>query len=326
MNKKILVSALAAAGLAAAPMMASATEVLVFGHAGVNLSHVSGDVDSEARVNDPARGRFGIRATEDLGNGMRGIAQFEYMSRLARDSAAEAENAKPLNQMRETFVGLEGGFGRIAAGRFNGAYKQTGGTGWDPFVTTELEQRGSTAGAGAHAHNAFISRAIEYRTPDLGGFRAIAQYSLQEEGQAVQQVGDGDYSVAASYKIGDVELIAAHSYQDVSSNSNTKIGVRWASGPVAVFATAEDTELGDLQGDLYNVGVTYRMGKNELYGHFGLADLNNNDEVTAVTLGVTHRMTRTFRVYGGAKFENIDFAGAGDIDVRTLMVGMRKDF
>ncbi|QKT04196.1 porin [Ectothiorhodospiraceae bacterium 2226] len=336
MNKKILVSALAAAGLATAPMMASATDVRIYGHIGMNIAQINDDSpaaeadnrDSRLVAEDPARGRVGIRVSEDLGNGLQGVGQFEWMARPHDGTAFE--------QMRETYVGLQGGFGRIALGQFNGAYKQTGGTGWDPFVTTHLEQRRSTAGGGAYAHNSFMRNAVEYRTADLGGLRAIAQVQLvgDEDRVDVNEQAHGSYNLSLSYSIGGIELIAAHAYSNAADESNTKFGARWAEGPLAVWATFEQLDIADqaggvggaanaVTGDAVNVGVTYRMGNNELYAHYGMFDADQDGrDVDAITLGVTHRMSRSFRVYGGVKLEDRDV-----MDDRTIMmVGMRKDF
>jgi len=92
MNRKLLAVAVSAALVAPAATMAADT--FVYGQAQVEVASYSEDipsgvVDEAAYIDeygvedgvdtqDQSRGRLGVKASEDLGNGLKAIAQFEW--------------------------------------------------------------------------------------------------------------------------------------------------------------------------------------------------------------------------------------------------------
>lgn len=199
MNKKILVAAVGAA-LVAGPAFAAKTKVSVFGKAQQEIVSISSDsINEDTYQGDGSTmSRWGIKASQDLGNGMTAIAQIEE---LKGGSFSNGSNGD-----REHFVGLKGSFGSIKFGRLQGVYKYTGGVKWDPFVATFLEMRGAGGqGQGSFAHNGFRNNLIEYKTPKIGGgLSAAVQFSVDERDNQ-----DGEFHFAASWKGGPLEIIFA---------------------------------------------------------------------------------------------------------------------
>ncbi|MDH5632401.1 MAG: porin [Gammaproteobacteria bacterium] len=185
MNKKLLTMAVGTA-LAMGAMNANA-ETTAYGQLQMELASVTKDIDSDnvgvttadgnnsdnqsgLDADDNKRGRLGIKASEDLGNGMTGLAKFEWQ--------VDTSNANLTDGTREALVGLKGGFGTIEIGQLKGAYKYTGGVMYDAFVTTFLEARGSNGAmlgndiqtgelgnnkAKAWLQHAFVQDALNYK-------------------------------------------------------------------------------------------------------------------------------------------------------------------
>src|SRR5437016_6553887 len=114
MNKKLV--ALAVAGAFAVPMAAQAqtANVTLYGRLNIDFEFVKG---KQADGSDPTvnrlssnSSRFGMRGTESLGGGLNAIFQIE--SSINGDT-----NAGNLGG-RETFVGLQGSWGKVTVGRF----------------------------------------------------------------------------------------------------------------------------------------------------------------------------------------------------------------
>jgi len=133
MNKKLM--ALAVAGAFGVPAAAVA-QVEIYGRANVFADSYSAtgattnptvnDFKSRTRVNDQGS-RIGVRGREDLGRGLRAVYQIE--SGVNIDTGTQTSSAGPsatsgpsgsstgFLASRDSWVGLEGGWGRVLFGR-----------------------------------------------------------------------------------------------------------------------------------------------------------------------------------------------------------------
>ena len=198
MNKQLLTAALAAALVV--PLSANAG-MKVYGHFNVEVAQESSSIDSNGdglndgadkqgyTVEDNARGRIGVKGSEDLGGGLKGIAGAEW-------KIDTTQGGQSIGQ-RAAYAGLKGGFGTFKMGKLKTPYKYYGGVKYDPFVTTNLEARGNGGmgagpdsgngfngadGKGAHGANSFLSDTLSYKSPNWGGFGLWATLGLDQEG------------------------------------------------------------------------------------------------------------------------------------------------
>ena len=126
-----------------------------------------GRFQEDVGVTDNKRGRLGVKGSEDLGGGLKGIYKYEWQVDTTDMSTNDKGNH---TNGREAFVGLKGGFGQIELGRVKAAYKYYGGVKYDPFVTTELEaRRYGGMSTGSFGHNSFLS-------DTLAGIQEIASW------------------------------------------------------------------------------------------------------------------------------------------------------
>ncbi|WP_455199898.1 porin, partial [Kaarinaea lacus] len=185
MKHSLIALAVAGATSAAVVTPAQAGDVTVYGIAQVELASVSyqteaseitpGACDGTPSVADGCNGidildnsmgRVGVKASEDLGNGMKGLAKFEFKADTADNEASTGISLTA----RESMVGLKAGWGQVEAGRLKSAYKYAGGVKYDAFVATTLQARGnggmsgkgkygqsvSLGGLNAYGHNGFL--------------------------------------------------------------------------------------------------------------------------------------------------------------------------
>jgi len=341
MQKKLLVAAVGAA-LALGPILsAQAMDVKIKGRVRAELVNVDGDSinggDSRWEQGD-ANGdsRWGIFASEDLGNGLKAVARVDFQT-----SAIVGGDGDELN--REHFVGIAGGFGQITFGRTQPAYKSVN-VGWDPYVAAFMQSRRAGGSSGdTFGHNGFRDDIIAYTTPKGFPVKIQAQVVADEKnGQ------DGEYHVSASWKGGPLEIIAAANNDPQDSGDdlqNMKVAARFKSGGFTGMVQYEDVDQGGSirangnridvgtaagtqnlgNGSFLLVGLGYKFGSNVVYGQGGgfSSDDDGISDVDYYALGVTHFFSKKTRVYAG--FSSIDVK---DMDDKTTMfgAGIRFDF
>ena len=344
MNKKLLVAAVGAA-LTAGPMMAVFADVKIGGHAQVEVASedteggAAGDSDRNT-FEDNSRGRFWITANEDLGGGLKGLAHYEFKLDTTGenpvDAAANKTGALTATNVREKWVGLQGGFGTLKFGSVRSPYKYAGGVTWDAFVTTNLEARnnGGMLG-GVFGHNNFYDNSINYQSPNFGGLTFGATYSIDEAPGTFSTAEDGDLAAAVEWKGGGLHLIGAIASDDGefgggtpagtagADTDNTKLGARYDFGNFSVMGQLENSDVdGGAETDVLFLGLQAKMG-NWLWAlQFGNTDVDGGAETDYLALGGFFNFSKTFSAFGG--FRNTEVENGAETDVLTF--GLRKIF
>ncbi|MDR1367564.1 MAG: porin [Candidatus Accumulibacter sp.] len=204
MQKKLI--ALAVAGLASGAAYAQ-TNVTIYGAADATFEVVQAKDASIGndilRYNRVASNSsiLGFRGSEDLGGGLKAIFQFEGGVSLDQNTT--------LGFSRDTFVGLQGGFGQVKAGLITGPARSLGaavdltvgatGIGANTAMLGKLGGNVSAGGLGTgEAFSYWDTRranSVQYVTPKFGGFEVRAMYGAGE----VRPQGT---KAAATYEIG----------------------------------------------------------------------------------------------------------------------------
>lgn len=353
MNKKLLVAAIGAALVGGAAV--AQAEVKLYGHAHMSVDMADWDAIATA-ANDSGTfvstnsSRFGIRATEDVGGGLKAAAQYEFLF------AQDIGTSNPVTN-RDNYVGLEGGFGAIRLGNIDTATKDIGGIA-DLFYREQLGESRSIINEGNA--DARVANGIHYLSPDFGGLSFKLQYGA-DEGTDLNQMaanvrwtggpltvglgmlttenaisattGDEDTEVlraAAKFDVGGGFTVAAL-WQSVSALSGIDgadrdsmgLGASFKAGNnifKAQFYTADEIDgTSDTGGDLVAVGWDHLFSKT-VKGYVTYAKTSNDDA------------TRQFVVGGNGHASIIPTAAASTdrvavgADTSGLSVGMIVDF
>ncbi|HTS21443.1 MAG TPA: porin [Casimicrobiaceae bacterium] len=182
MNKKLV--ALAVAGAFALPLAAQAqtANVTMYGRLNVDFEFVKGEQadGSNPTVNrlSSNSSRWGVRGTESLGGGLNAIFQIE--SSINGDT-----NAGNLGG-RETFVGLQGSWGKFTMGRFlmpqddlHAIFGNAPTLLTSILSTADLWAQG-TLTKGQGGFDARTGNSLRYDSPNMSGFTAALQYSTRD--------------------------------------------------------------------------------------------------------------------------------------------------
>lgn len=188
---------------------ALAADVQLYGilDTGVGYSHIdmdtSGvdDVDSfEMRSGVGSGSRWGLKGTEDLGNGL--TVGFILENGFDSDDGSEDSTGVMFN--RESSLFLEGSFGKLAFGRMGAL--NSGQSSWSKVGM--INAFGTSYGEfTAQASNVFSlagqwDNMIAYETPDFAGFKLFTQYGMGSNDNENESSSNRFYSLGVTYNNG----------------------------------------------------------------------------------------------------------------------------
>jgi predicted porin len=287
--------------------------------------------------------RFGLRGSEDLGDGLRGIFTLEAGINL--DDGTFGQGGIAFG--RQAFVGLQGGFGQLTLGRQYGSvyfvsndFSAFGnnpygastaliggfGGGYEPVRGAGATAVPPAAGATGNGSPTRVNNSVKYETPSLGGLRAGALYGFGESTQGANN--QRLFDVYARYTAGPFDAMVSYINDrtvDVSATVEgtdmriTSIAGGYTIGPVRVLAgylDAKDKRAAALDGKGYWVGGEYRLNTNNLVR---LQYVDNNPEGSdnnsrALGLGYQYDFSRRTAFYTSVtRFRNEDNAGSSGL-------------
>lgn len=292
---------LAAALVASLPLFAQAqTSVQIYGVADASVGIEDNDAPGEdsrfvVSSGTQSTSRVGFRGTEDLGNGLKALFNFE--AGVALDNGAS--DAAGMFQ-RRAVVGLQGSFGTLTVGREYGpiaAVAQSADPLGHGFYGSTL------AGFGAGRMTRRLSNSVNYKSDAMSGFTVLAAYSAGERSndpsgdlmgaaveykngpvylgagyQQVERLATGDdkeYAFGAGYTLGAFDLRAAYLVADLTGPNNefkfTTIGGSYTAGPNKFFASVHQQRIeSGARGNGFSLAYTYTLSKRtNLYSSYG---------------------------------------------------------
>ncbi len=291
MNKKILFAAVGAA-LAVAPMISAQAEVKVGGLAHVSLDSLDQDnsADQGSMFLSNNSSNISITVSEDLGGGMKAIAKYEWI--YAMDTATASSST---TGGRDTYVGLQGGFGTVLMGHMDDPVKQAGRN-VDLFYNEQLGESRAITRQGSWDER--MVNSIRYNSNDMGGFTFAVHYGVEDQYTT-------DYttlSAGVNYKAGPLYVGAAYKKIEAATDlTATRIVGSYDMGAfkfTAFFQNADVSATTDR--DTIGLGVAFKAGNNTFKAQWYQADetasgANNGGDQTS--LGVDHSLSKNTVVY-----------------------------
>jgi len=296
------------AGSFAAPAAFAATaNVDIYGRVNIaiqdtNASGNAGDLDV---VTNPSR--IGFKGSEDLGGGLKALWQIEQQFNATGDSNAAFGNAG----LRNTFIGVAGGFGTALIGRHDTPYKIATGK-YNIFVDTIGEyngraMNGHTVELVDATHNSRATNAIAYISPNFSGLTVAAAVVASNDAATTTAAGAtlnsnednfDAYSVALMYANGP--LTVDFGWQDVKEFSDAwKLGVGYTFGDAKVGFVYEDMDrdgIGDLRKSWLLNGA-YNLGAITLKAQYGRVKWDAGGRDKAMMLGADYSMSKRTTAY-----------------------------
>lgn len=325
MNKSAIALAIAAAVAASTVAMAETT---LYGSA--RGSVVWTDPDSQGPDDDDDdfwdvvnhSSRLGVRGSEDLGNGLSAIYQYEF--------GVDLTEGGNFNSNRPRVLGLKGGFGQVSLG-----------TQWTPYYN--VAGRIDVFNASFFNLPKQIFRrdnTVVYNTPSIAGF--LGESMIQMDG-ANRDDSIDEYSLGFNYTNGPFGVGAAFISNEFNDSDSWVVSAGFSAGAFSIAALYEDgdyntvLDANDPDGPDLSVGAlvaSYTFGNNILRAGVAARDNDDigdeiddddrdlldvfDDDQIEYALGLQHNLSNRSRVW--VEFQDIE-------DERSAVsVGMRHDF
>ena len=277
---------------------AVAADVTLYGLVdyGFNYQHRDGDAAADAQDSFEMRSgmnsgsRFGLKGTEDLGNGL--TVGFVLENGFDADDGTFDSNGDDRMFGRESQLYIQGNFGTLSFGRVgqlasaNGSYALLGKT--SPFSSgwgDSIGQKFVTAKGWSRYDNM-----VTYKTPEFAGVQVHAQYSFKTNSSSSGTGDEGKsntdryYGVAATYTTGNLYLVGivdsvnyaqpAADQSNLDDSMTVTLGGNYNFGFMTVYAMGQYFDNAksvgqknlNVEGE-YNTGITSRSGEGfEGYG------------------------------------------------------------
>lgn len=224
MFKKSL-TALAVLGVAAG--YASAADVTLYGivDTGLIYTHTKNEDGNTSVKQDSfalesgvsSASRFGIKGTEDLGNGLK--VGFKLENGFSADSGVLNQDNRLFG--REASVSIYGDFGTLSMGRMGGV-ASAAGTYDIVFATADAFDGGDNHVFGFATSDRYDNM-VTYQTPKFAGMQATVQYSFNEDSKKdTHREGSAAVnryaSAALTGDFGALQTVVAYEFQNYESN------------------------------------------------------------------------------------------------------------
>lgn len=214
--------------------------------------------------------KLGVMGERDFGNGLKGLFKLEEH---IRSNTGDTEAFGISGYVRETYVGVQGNFGKVLAGRqFTPAILAYAAT--DPRGLREsLSGMNSWLASGTTGNtflSAFASNSISYNV-DLGPVHMGGLYAAG--GKTGNASADSTYSLGASYS-GPVTVSGSYEVENHALTGNKEIvkaslGIAVPIGPIVLKANymssqvynGSDTKTADYK--LPGVGIDWKFNDNQ---------------------------------------------------------------
>ena len=325
-------SLIALAALAAVGAASAQSSVTLYGIADISAGHIKSEhVDAagvkttvkDTKVN-PAnlqQSRVGIKGSEDLGNGLKAVFNYEHGFDSANGAFAGGD-------ARRAVVGLQGGFGSVLLGRdktpFYRLTEDTSADSISDFSTTNLvglkrvngvHYAGNFSGVGVSAmggyHNQEVNGTdtIDYKAYGLGLSYATGPFMVgiagekSEDSAVVNGLEQTNYGIGGTYDFTAAKLFANYLVnQDQygngpkSKDKEANIGVKVPFGAASLVAEYGYNDGENYDGHDFNIGANYAFSKRtDVYARAARIndyDVDNNGgsgKDTKYAVGLRHK-------------------------------------
>lgn len=352
--KKTLVAAAALLAVAGAAQAQSSVKLYGYIEASVgsfedfNFGTMTTDRATKVESGNMMTSYIGLSGSEDLGGGLK--AEFVLESFLGGDTGSSISNlAGVANNSgfwgRGSWVGVSGGFGRVALGQYDNAFF-TMGLAYNPFGSSmtfspTMVSYYSLGGflAPSLGYDTGWVNSVTYETPNFGGFTASLQFAPKETSAG----GDAknNYAISAAYNAGPLSVMGVYTSSGDINTAYFDRQKNWGLGASYDFGVAKlsaqysviKSESGgaDDKAKYFQIGaevpvtdagkvmVSYGQTK---YDGIYVAD----GKLKQFSLGYDHSLSKRSGVYAALTSKKLSDFGFSDETANTFAVGLRHAF
>ena len=329
---------------------AAQTSVTLYGIADVDLVYsepgdnvAGGNDDGKFLVRDGgAQGksgsRWGLRISEDLGNGLRAYANLESGFNL--DDGSPADPTRTFNRFAYVALGHKD-FGDVRVGRYD-TISRTLAAFYDPSDKGQIkiDETGLYEVFGSRTDNT-----VAYLSPSWGGFQLLANVAAGEGAPNARYEG-----VAGTFRSGPIALAASYEqfHQDGSYNKAWSVGGNYNFGFAKLFVGYQQTdEPGNRAGatlsvnedgtsrevddkDFWTVGASVPLGNITILANYSQATHDYVDggdaDLQKAGIAIEYALSKRTLVYSAYTYRGGDLADRLAAQQELTALGIRHTF
>jgi predicted porin len=330
-------------------------ELQIYGRVNVTMERIETDNSTNPAVPNQSNyefvdnsSRIGFRYNKDLTAGLKAIFQIE--------SRVNLTDGGDVFSSRDSFAGLQGGFGTVRLGRTIGpVYYAT----YD-YISMHNHDTGTSSDAllaGTVVGNAgFMNNTLWYTSPKIGNFTIDAAFSLLGEtrqGPGMDQ--PRHIGLVGAYDAGP--LHAAISYASTENDADLNPGAPVQASNATAFTIGgaydfkfmvlgalwemAETDIlgGSVDSNYWRVAAMFPVGQHEFHVNVGIVDADGDRGAKQWTLGYNYNITKLTKVYAFYTMVDNDtngnfvmggstntIAGATGAQYSSMAVGLRHNF
>jgi predicted porin len=359
MQRRLLAAAVASAF--AMPALAEVpAEIQIYGRVNVSGERITVDNSTDPTVPNQSNyelvdnsSRIGVRGNKELTPGLKAIFQIESRVRLDTGGSVSGETA--FLSSRDSYAGLQGGFGTIRAGRTIGpVYYAT----YD-YISMHNHDTGTSSDAllagTAVGNQGFMNNTLWYTSPKFGPITIDVAFSLLGEDRLAPGVSQPRHlGLVAAYDQGPLHAAVSFANTEndhdldpgapVAPNSDTALTIgglydfkAFVIG--ALFERAESDLLGGkAKRNYWRVSGMVPVGQHEF--HLNVGNVNHrldanlsDDGANQYTIAYNYNITKTTKVYAFYTVVDNDTNGnygfvtnSPGADNKSIALGFRHNF
>jgi predicted porin len=349
MSRKLLAAAVASAF--SIPAFAQVPpEIQVYGRVNVSFELIETDNSTLNQSNFELvdnSSRIGFRGKKELTPGLSAIFQVE--SNVGLDDSGQSWSS------RDSFAGLQGGFGTIRAGRTIGpvyyaTYDYISMHNHDTGTSSDALLAGTVVG-----NQGFMNNTLWYTSPKIGPFTVDVAFSLLgERPVAGTEDQPRHLGLVGSYDQGPLHLAVSYANTKNDADLDPGLPVTLSDSTAitvggaydfkfmvlgALWEMAEtDTLTGSVDSNYWRIAAMFPFGQHELHVNYGLVDADGDRGAQQWTLAYNYNITKTTKVYAFYTMVDNDNAGTFTIggsstinpgpgaQFSSIAVGFRHNF
>ncbi|WP_298233666.1 porin [uncultured Azohydromonas sp.] len=345
---------IAAAAMLAAGAAFAQSSVTLYGRVNTSVEYQTtkpaGGSSSHVTALQNNASRWGLRGSEDLGGGFKGL--FVLESGFSSDTGAGTSRLFG----RESWVGLQTPYGRLRLGNMgpSAAYYTTA-----DYISMHNHDTGTSSDA-FYLYPGVMQNTVAFNTVSYGGLTVEGQYGLKQTVDPATGIASesnaGTYSgvLAVNYDRGPLHLGASF----VDSTSATLDGVTGTDGKeyglralyelgaftVGAYYVRNEVDNGtpEAKRDSYRVSAMYTLGGSEFHVNVGYADKIKRETGTKAasdaiqyTVAYNYNLSKRTKVYAfytkvdnkaAATYSAFGNTVAGGTDTSSFALGVRHNF
>lgn len=297
MKNKLIAFAVAAT-LAPAAAMADAT---VYGRVHASLDSVSGIAaeKNNLSVNDNSS-RFGVKGSESLDGGLKALYQIES------GVSANGTAGNAFSGVRDSFIGLTGGFGTFLTGRLPAANQYV----YDSNLFADQMGDAANFTGGSLANVGRANSALHYVSPNMSGASVALTYLPAKSVNSTLGVATGENSTGVKVNYAGSGVTASLTTFSVKYGT-TKVSplslagsYDFGKGSVSAQYVKSKTTVGGVDADttkVINFGGKFNVSDSGAvkaqFSKAGVSLANAKDGATMLAVGYDHTLSKNTGVY-----------------------------